>query len=212
MFGGGLWSSSGVLSIIVILAALMIGGGMLITGFGNATGTCPLCDKVFNLGVMDKHHRCPYCFGYSESDKRIEQLSAVEEGRTEAKPTFLVPLPKAYRLPRICCVCGRPASGSRTVHARYNLRSEILPVSKHIEYSLDIPYCEDHAQDTEAASAFNSTLLGPGVETALDARSKKADGASVYQVPGLKVSSYRFYREFLLLNGIKNHFDPQIPV
>jgi hypothetical protein len=86
----------------------------------------------------------------------------------------------------------------------------MLPTVKHIECSLDIPYCEVHGKSNEAADTLDAALLGPGVATALDYRSKKAVGESQYPVPGLKVSSYRFYREFMRLNEIKNHVDPQI--
>lgn len=199
----GLWNSShGFWAIIALLVAVMFFWLMVVKGRGDATAACPLCNKGFQLGLGIEHNRCPWCFAYSERDRTIERLSEVEEGRMEAKPTFLFPLPKTYRFPQICCVCGRSASGSRTTHATYNLQQEWLPAKTHVEYSLDLPYCELHAHSAEADA--------PGMETALDSRSKKADGVSTYQVPGLKVSSYRFYREFLRLNGIKDHVDPKI--
>jgi hypothetical protein len=207
-FGAVLGSSSDVLAVIVILASLTIGGYALITGAGEGTAACPLCDKTFQISSLSKHSRCPWCFGYSERNK--EQLLAVEDGHAEAKPAFLLPLLKTYRFPQICCACGQSATGSRTAHTSYNLRSELLPTVKHIKCSLDIPYCEVHGKSNEAADTVDSSLLGPGLAAALDYRSKKAGAVSLYPVPGLKVSSYRFYREFLRLNGIKNYVDPQI--
>jgi hypothetical protein len=195
-----LWNSShGFWAIIALLVAVFLFWTQVVKGYGEATATCPLCDKTLQLAALGKHNRCPWCFAYSERDRTIERLSEVEEGRIEAKPTFLFPLQKTYRFPQICCVCGRSASGSAVTHATYNLKLEWLPGKKHLEYSLDLPYCELHAHSKEI-----------DVETALDSRPKKADEKVWKSVPGLKVSSYRFYREFLRLNGIKAYVEPEI--
>ena len=193
----GLWSDHEVWSIIVLLLSVVVGGKMVVTGKGDETSVCPVCEKPTLIHAdSGKFLRCSWCYAYSERDS--DRLVEVEKGRVEASPTFLFPIAKTVRFPLLCCACGRPASGSKATHTTYSWRHQTLPAIRQLKFSVDLPFCKLHAQGTE------------GADTAIDYRTKKAGGVSQYPVPGLKVSSYLFYRECLLLNGIKDDFDPKI--
>jgi hypothetical protein len=203
-FGYMLWDSDhGFWAVTLILVVGTVCGIIVVTGMGGFTAACPLCDKVFPLDWR-KHNRCPWCFAYSEADIPNKRLVEIEQARVESTPTFLLPLAREFQLPKICCACGRSAFGTRRGHLTYNLQNQILPGTKHIEYWLDIPYCELHADSTNDEES--------GWDSALDYRSKKPDSSSQYPVPGLKVSSYRFYRAYVVINAIQDHVKPKISV
>lgn len=174
----------------------------ILTGEGHRETTCLTCAKSI---IIDEHERakylrCPWCFAYSEWDKEGERLLEVEDGRVNHNPMFLLPFAKTFRFPPICCACGRPASGTRATDASYSWKDATTPVlsRRTVKLSVDLPCCELHAQGEQ------------GVAIKLDRRCKFAGGGVGYLVPGFKVASYQFYHAYLLLNGIKDEFTPNI--
>ena len=186
------------------LLSVVLGGFSLwtiVTGQGDSEADCPSCKKRFTLRAFEsKYRRCPWCFSYSAQDDVNKQMTEVPENFLSETPVFLVPLPKSRKLPTICIVCGSPATGTRQIVANYSIRAELLPATNQITYSLDAPLCESHSSSEKL------------VDVTLDVRTKKPDGASPYQVPGLKVPSYRFYRTYLEMNAIKDEYDPIMKV
>lgn len=203
IFASMLWSDHFFWAIVVIL----VGGGislwMIITGQGDSEADCPTCMKRFilRLDFEAKFRRCPWCFSYSEQDKTTKHLTEVPENYVSETPVFLVPLPKSFKLPIICTVCGLPATGARQFVAKYSIRDGSLTTTRLITYSIDEPLCKIHSRENESEKV---------AKTSLDVRSKKPDGTAPYQVPGLEVSSYRFYRAYLEMNSINDHCAPEM--
>jgi hypothetical protein len=202
LVAAGLWSAGHPYLAIIAMLVTLLGVWMLVTGKGSDDALCPLCGKKI-VEFSDKFVRCPWCFAYSE--RRDNRLWEVEQDRVEAKPTFLFPLPPSLRLPRLCCACGQLASASVSTTVNYSLQPNSamqFVLVKHVSYTIGVPYCDRHKHATEfEAISFYSTPL--------DFRTKDEKGVA-YQFPGLEVSSYRFYREFLQLNGIKSAWDPKL--
>lgn len=96
----------------------------------------------------------------------------IELSRNANSPVFAIRLTEQWKMPNRCCACGLPST-----------RFEQLRIVRK-KFALDIgaPHCDLHSGGAQLATE-------PSWEK------------GVKEIPVLKVSSYRFYREFLKANG-----------
>jgi hypothetical protein len=92
--------------------------------------------------------------------------------RNANNPVFAIRLPEQWKMPNLCCACGLPSS-------RFE---KLRIIRKKFALDMDAPHCGLHTG---------------GAHLATEPSKEKG----VKEVPILKVSSYRFYREFLKANG-----------
>lgn len=166
----------GLLGFIFLLVALV----------GSGSAPCPNCGTALSHTVAG-FIRCPACGEYAEI--RQGRAWELEEDRVAPEPTFAVPLPEQGRMPGLCCACGAPATHHEPISIQLLETGPLSMVGQEKVFSVDVPHCDRHT---------GGAILTR--EAPAQTMAENYTEGSYPVATMLQVKSYRFYREFLLLN------------
>lgn len=162
----------GIVGSIFIFAAIWIAG----------TASCPHCGNQLKGIAKIGFHCCPLCKHYVEG--KAGRVWELDPGRVAESPTFDIPLPDSFHLPSTCCYCGAPATRMEEVGINLcEVKSSMSIMGREVRYTVSMPHCDQH-------------LGGAKLDRTLSTQEPAA------AITVLKVRSYRFYREFLEMNGL----------
>jgi|WetSurMetagenome_2_1015567.scaffolds.fasta_scaffold128909_2 hypothetical protein len=167
-----------------IVGVCFVFGAWKVAGSAN----CPSCGRrLTSLSLMSQssYRRCPYCENYNQDGGGW--LRSLEENCIAGEPAFSIYLPKEFRLPDLCCLCGQPATRTEKLSLKLRVSSGPVAVTQQeVVVSLNAPHCDNHQG---GAKLTRETREKPGTFT------EPGPVATV-----LKVQSYAFYQEFRRLN------------
>jgi hypothetical protein len=184
-----------VAAAIIFLVTI---GASYVAFRGSFAAACPACGQIMDELSAGIPKRCPNCFGYSVlSDGHLRELDPA----TSKYGPFTIPLPTNPRMPPLCCGCGGPATGVKRITQTLNMAnfSALPPPGSGKAYDLSVPVCDVHDPVVVLRAEATKNLVG--------LRRIGIFGPQITPLnPGLfavmQVPSYRFYCEFIRLNGM----------
>jgi hypothetical protein len=187
-FSIGLYSEGHTIAGAILFLATL--GGAYVAFRGSYAARCPACGQAMDELSAGNPKRCPNCFRYSVLNQG--QFRELDPATTKYGP-FTIPLPANPRMPNLCCGCGAVATGMKRVVQNVNLTTFSATPGSGTTYDVSVPVCSAHdpivilrAEGTGNSIGLNRVGINPGL-------------FAVMQVP-----SYRFYWEFIRLNGMTN--------
>jgi len=174
--GGAIWLFTSDHPIFAVIAAVVaVGFGFIAVG-GEYIADCPHCGSPMSAGLVTQ---CSKCKEFALNERGA--LVKLPADYVAESPMFIVNMDRVLELggpaiwPSSCCICGAPPTRTERLTQSYD--SPGIGGTR-LTLRFDVPHCQTHRRGVACGGT-------PGVV-----------------LVGLTFRSYRYYREFIRMNGI----------
>lgn len=160
--------------------------------FQSKTVPCPSCGFKM-LHIKGSYAKCPNCKAYSQYNEGGP--APVPQDMVAGGPVFELALFPGCKFPDVCCFCGGNATDVAVGPQQLYGYSTGAMLTQGVFHAI-VPYCDRCSDGTEVVKEKKS---GNKMDSYYwNARHRVIIATNL----GMKVCSYRFYREFLRINRI----------